>query len=65
MKPFPEFYFVPGAHLNPAVTLALACVRKFPLKSSLHYMAAQYLGAWLGSALVLLTYRDGGCHILT
>ena len=50
---------VSGAHLNPAVTLALACVRKFPLKSSLHYIVAQYLGAWLGSALVLLTYREG------
>ena len=48
----------PGAHLNPAVTVALACVRKFPLKSSLHYICAQYLGAWLGSALVLLTYRQ-------
>ena len=44
--------------MNPAVTVALACVGKFPWKSLLHYLPAQYLGAWLGSALVLLTYKD-------
>ena len=49
--------FVLGAHLNPAVSLGLACVGKFPFSSLLHYIIAQYLGAWLGSALVLLTYR--------
>ena len=46
-----------GAHLNPAVSLALAVVGKFPVISLIHYILAQYLGAWLGSALVLLTYR--------
>ena len=49
---------ISGAHLNPAVSLALACVGKFPWKSVLHYLPAQYLGAWLGSSLVLLTYKD-------
>ena len=49
---------LPGAHMNPAVSLALAAVGKFPTRSLLHYLPAQYLGAWLGSALVLLTYRD-------
>ena len=44
--------------MNPAVSVALACVGKFPWKSVLHYLPAQYLGAWLGSALVLLTYKD-------
>ena len=48
---------VAGAHLNPAVSVALACVGKLPFSSVLHYVPAQYLGAWLGSALVLLTYR--------
>ena len=48
---------VAGAHLNPAVSVGLACVGKMPFSSVLHYVPAQYIGAWLGSALVLLTYR--------
>lgn len=53
---------ISGAHLNPAVSVALAVVGKFPLRSLLHYLPAQYIGAWLGSALVLLTYRDALNH---
>ena len=53
---------VSGAHINPAVSVALAVVGKFPARSLLHYLPAQYLGAWLGSALVLLTYRDALNH---
>mgnify|MGYP002051609952 FL=1 len=48
--------------MNPAVSLALAAVGKFPASSLLHYLPAQCLGAWLGSALVLLTYRDAIIH---
>ena len=48
--------------MNPAVSLALALTGKFPPRSLLHYLPAQYLGAWLGSALVLLTYRDAILH---
>ena len=51
-----------GAHLNPAVSLSLVIVKKFPLCSLCHYLAAQYLGSFLGSALVLLTYRDALHH---
>ena len=47
-----------GAHLNPAVSVALACVGKFPARKLLWYIPAQYVGAWLGSAFVLMTYRD-------
>lgn len=53
---------VSGAHLNPAVSVSLAVVKKFPLSSLCHYLLAQYLGAFLGSALVLLTYRDALHH---
>ena len=53
---------IPGAHLNPAVSVSLAVVKKFPLSSLCHYLLAQYLGAFLGSALVLLTYRDALHH---
>uniref|UniRef100_A0A023G9L5 Putative aquaporin ixodes scapularis aquaporin n=1 Tax=Amblyomma triste TaxID=251400 RepID=A0A023G9L5_AMBTT len=47
-----------SAHLNPAVTLANASVRKFPLAKVPLYFAAQYMGAFVGAALVFVTYRD-------
>ncbi len=50
---------VSGAHLNPAVTLALAFKRDFPWKKVLPYIAAQMIGAFLGAAAVYLVYRDG------
>lgn len=49
---------VSGAHLNPAVTLALAVRRGFPWAKVLPYSAAQLLGAFLGAALVFMTYRE-------
>jgi len=53
---------ISGAHLNPAVTVSLAAVRKFPASSIPHFLLAQYLGAFLGSAIVLATYRDALVH---
>lgn len=47
---------VSGAHINPAVTLALAAVGRFPWASVPGYLAAQLLGAMLGAVLVWLTY---------
>ena len=44
--------------MNPAVSVALACVGKFPARKLLWYLPAQYVGAWLGAAFVLMTYRD-------
>lgn len=49
---------VSGAHLNPAVTLALAMKRDFPWKKVLPYVGAQVLGAFAGAALVYLNYHD-------
>ena len=46
-----------GAHLNPAVTIALAALGKFEWTSVPLYIAAQLLGAMLGSFLVWLVYR--------
>jgi glycerol uptake facilitator protein len=48
---------VSGAHLNPAVTLALAAFRGFPWRKVLPYTAAQVAGAFAGAALVFLNYR--------
>ncbi len=49
---------VSGAHLNPAITLALAVRRGFPWTKVLPYAAAQLVGAYAGAALVLLNFRD-------
>jgi MIP family channel proteins len=49
---------VTGAHLNPAVTLALAVHRKFPWSKVLPYSLAQVAGAFVASAVVYLTYRE-------
>lgn len=46
-----------GAHLNPAVTIALAMVDKFEWSGVPAYIAAQFLGAFIGASLVWLFYR--------
>ena len=45
-----------GAHLNPAVTIALATIGKFPWANVPSYVLAQTVGAFLGGILVWLTY---------
>ncbi len=47
-----------GAHLNPAVTLALALVGKFSWSDVGLYLLAQLLGASLGAFLVWVVYKD-------
>ncbi|MDC0716505.1 MIP/aquaporin family protein [Nannocystis bainbridge] len=46
-----------GAHLNPAVTLALALRGKFLWQDVPSYMCAQLLGAFVGATIVWLAYR--------
>jgi glycerol uptake facilitator protein len=45
-----------GAHLNPAVTVALAAIGKFSWSLVPSYIAAQVLGAMAGSLLVWRAY---------
>src|SRR5215467_11008495 len=49
---------VTGAHLNPAVTLALAMHRRFPWNKVLVYAAAQLAGAFVASIVVYVTYHE-------
>lgn len=44
--------FLSGAHLNPAVTIALATIGAFPWQQVLPYLIAQFAGAMLGALLV-------------
>jgi glycerol uptake facilitator protein len=46
-----------GAHLNPAVTLALVIAGKFQLEKLPMYICAQLLGAMFGALLVWLAYK--------
>lgn len=47
-----------GAHLNPAVTIGLAAAGSFAWSSVPTFIAAQFLGAAIGTSLVWLIYRD-------
>ncbi len=47
-----------GAHLNPAVTVALAAFKGFPVGKIVPYVAAQMGGAFVGALLVRFTYSD-------
>jgi glycerol uptake facilitator protein len=47
-----------GAHLNPAVTIALAIVKKFSWAKVGLYLLAQLIGSIIGSFLVWVVYID-------
>ncbi len=47
-----------GAHLNPAVTLALALAGSFSWSALPGYILAQMLGGFFGAALVWAFYKD-------
>jgi glycerol uptake facilitator protein len=47
-----------GAHINPAVTIGLAVVGKFPVVKVPLFLIAQFLGGAAGALLVWLFYKD-------
>lgn len=49
---------VSGAHLNPAVTIALAAIGDFPWADVPGYIGAQIAGACIGQVFVWLTYKQ-------
>src|SRR5437879_3671285 len=48
---------VSGAHLNPAVTLALAVRGKLPWSKVLPYWLAQLLGAFIAAIILFYVYK--------
>ncbi|WP_372712543.1 MIP/aquaporin family protein [Ilyobacter sp.] len=49
---------VSGAHINPAVTIALATFKGFDKKKVIPYIISQILGAFSASGLVYFLYRN-------
>ena len=48
---------ISGAHLNPAVTLAIASTATFPVADVPAYLLAQIIGAFLGAAATFAYFR--------
>lgn len=48
------FHHVSGAHLNPAVTFALALTKRLKWRDAVAYWASQFLGGGLAGILILL-----------
>ncbi|MEO7002871.1 MAG: aquaporin [Ktedonobacterales bacterium] len=47
---------ISGAHVNPAITIGLAAVNKFPWEEVPGYLIGQFIGAIVGAAAILIPY---------
>src|SRR6266567_3736413 len=55
---------ISGAHINPAVTLAMAATGTFPWRKVLPYWVAQVLGAFVAALLLYFVYQGALANAL-
>ncbi|MHA1722617.1 MAG: MIP/aquaporin family protein [Candidatus Baldrarchaeia archaeon] len=53
---------ISGTHINPAVTISLAAIKRFPIKEVIPYIVCQLIGAVLASATHLAIYGKDVCQ---
>lgn len=53
---------ISGAHLNPAISIALWIYRGFPGRRCCYYIIAQVLGGLTAGGIAYLLYRDSIAH---
>ncbi|MFI0720154.1 MIP family channel protein [Streptomyces sp. NPDC021224] len=49
---------ISGSHVNPAVTLGMLVAKRISLRTAVEYWVAQFLGAIVGAALLLLVAKQ-------
>jgi glycerol uptake facilitator protein len=55
---------ISGCHINPAVSIAMACVKRMSWSEAGAYIGAQLVGALVGALLVAITFGAGAAAIL-
>jgi glycerol uptake facilitator protein len=57
------FGAISGGHINPAVTIALASMRRFPWSDVVPYVAAQLVGGFVGALAIISYFGKAGASV--